>query len=112
VDLPSLIGEVSENYRMALERAGLAFNTTVADNVDFVLTDRARVSQVLDNLLSNAAKYTRSGGVNVRAEVGDGGAPRPGQWVAIRVSDTGRGIPGPNDKRRSSMSSRAWSRSW
>ena len=31
--------------------------------------------------------------VEVRAEAGNGAAPQPGRWVAIRVSDTGPGIP-------------------
>ena len=57
------------------------------------MTDRARVTEVLDNLLSNAVKYTKSGRVIIRAETANGDAPRPGRWIAIRVSDTGSGIP-------------------
>jgi signal transduction histidine kinase len=93
VDLRGLISEVAENYRASLEQGGLTLDTVVADNVEHLETDRARVAQVLDNLLSNAAKYTPSGRVEVRAEAGNGGAPRRGRWVAIRVSDSGRGIP-------------------
>ena len=93
VDVRGLINEVSESYRPALEQAGLKLETAVAGNAEHVVTDGARVTQVLGNLLSNAAKYTSSGGVEVRADAGDGAAPRPGEWVAIRVSDTGRGIP-------------------
>ena len=52
-----------------------------------VLGDPTRLTQALGNVLSNAAKYTERGGriaIAVR---------RDGAEVAIRVSDTGEGIP-------------------
>jgi signal transduction histidine kinase len=52
-----------------------------------VRADREKLQQVLLNLLSNAVKFTRGGG---RVEVSGDAA---GTAVAIRVSDTGRGIP-------------------
>jgi two-component system CheB/CheR fusion protein len=49
--------------------------------------DSVRLTQVLSNLLNNAAKYTEQGGhIWVAAEIQDGG-------VAISVRDTGVGIP-------------------
>lgn len=49
--------------------------------------DRARVSQILENLVSNALKFTPPGGaVAVRVAPVEGGA-------SIEVRDTGRGIP-------------------
>jgi len=52
-----------------------------------VLADRARVVQVLTNLLSNAAKYSpESSPIRIDAK-------REGVHVAISVSDKGRGVP-------------------
>ena len=64
------------------------------DTVPPVVSDPARVRQVLANLLSNAIKYTPAGGrVTVRARTRTDGAPAPGEWIAAEVVDTGRGIP-------------------
>ena len=52
-----------------------------------VVGDRARLAQVVSNLLVNAAKYTPVGGA-IRLTV----APVAGE-VVLRVQDTGRGLP-------------------
>jgi signal transduction histidine kinase len=55
--------------------------------------DRARLAQVLDNLVSNAVKFTPPGGrVAIRARANEG-------RIILEVSDTGIGIPG-SDQRR------------
>jgi PAS domain S-box-containing protein len=51
-----------------------------------VRADPAKVEQILLNLLSNAAKFTREGIIEVRCE-------QQGSMTAIKVSDTGCGIP-------------------
>ena len=53
-----------------------------------VCTDSARVGQVLNNLLSNAAKFTRSGHIKLESSI----AP-DGERLVITVTDTGSGIP-------------------
>ena len=54
----------------------------------YVHADRQRLVQVLLNLLSNAIKYNRPGGtVRLGVAAGD-----DGRW-AVRVEDSGRGIP-------------------
>jgi len=49
-------------------------------------TDRTLIERVLRNLLDNAIKYTEQGSVVL-------GGRRDGAWVALSVTDTGRGIP-------------------
>jgi signal transduction histidine kinase len=57
------------------------------DRVPRLEGDRARLAQVLDNLVSNGLKFTPSGGrVEVRLSAQDGAA-------LLEVQDTGVGIP-------------------
>jgi signal transduction histidine kinase len=52
-----------------------------------MLGDRSRLAQVLDNLISNALKFTpTSGRVSVRVS-------RTGRDAVVEVADTGVGIP-------------------
>ena len=70
-----------------IEKAGVTLAVDLPRTPLWVVGDRVRLSQVLSNLLNNAAKYTEPGGsVSVSAAA-------DGKWVAVRVADTGVGIP-------------------
>ncbi len=71
---------------------GLSLKEDVADDLPKVYADSKRVRQILLNLLSNAAKFTESGGIVLHADVDD-------QVVRVAVEDTGIGIsPEDHDK--------------
>jgi signal transduction histidine kinase len=60
----------------------------VVDDVSEVAGDRARLAQLLDNLISNALKFTPPGGrVDVTLSSTDAGS------TVLEVADTGIGIP-------------------
>jgi signal transduction histidine kinase/CheY-like chemotaxis protein len=61
--------------------------TEVPEELPLLHVDRDRLEQVLLNLLSNAAKFTRQGHVTIRGLATDDG------FVQIDVEDTGTGIP-------------------
>jgi signal transduction histidine kinase len=94
MDVRHLIQEAVEAHRGAALAAGLHLDLKPAPALPVVVTDAGRVRQVLDNLLSNAMKYTPRGGVvTVRAMVRAERRLGRGDRVAVDVCDTGPGIP-------------------
>jgi signal transduction histidine kinase len=86
VDLDSIAAECVETARPLAEEKGVTL-TLATGPVPLVVGDRARLSQLLDNLVSNGIKFTPSGGrVDVRIRGLRGKA-------VIEVRDTGMGIP-------------------
>jgi signal transduction histidine kinase len=86
VDLEAVATESVDAARPLAESKGI---TLALDGcqVSRVAGDRARIGQLMDNLVSNALKFTpEAGRVDVRIRVAD-------RFVEIEVSDTGIGIP-------------------
>lgn len=93
VDIEDAAREIAGQYRAQAEGKGLSFRFEVPAQVPVIHSDADRARQILGNLVSNAVKYTETGGVTVRLAVREGaGAPGPGRWVAVDVIDTGPGI--------------------
>ena len=87
VDLAEIIEEAAGLVRRLAEERALHFHVDIGALPPMVL-DRLRVKQVILNLLSNALKFTESGGtVWIEAGRNDKGG------VVVRVRDTGIGIP-------------------
>lgn len=85
-DLRALIREVAATVRPTAERQDIDLRVAGLDKRTIVQTDGTRVRQILLNLLSNALKFTKSGG-QVDLEL----APVDKGW-AITVTDTGPGV--------------------
>jgi signal transduction histidine kinase len=109
VALPPVVEQTAESFRPVAERKGLRVVTHVADPLADVLSDRWRVQQILNNLVSNAVKFTDAGEVridllsaaglpcDIRAELVFLGGPASGvesssNSIVVAVSDTGIGI--------------------
>jgi signal transduction histidine kinase len=85
VDLAAVASESVEAARPRADAAGVALATDVAE-LPAILGDRDRIGQAVDNLVSNALKFTlRGGSVTVRLRRDDGHA-------LVEVADTGMGI--------------------
>lgn len=95
VNLNELVAQAVEDYRAVAFQAGHEIEAVAPDGAVVAHTDPGRVRQVLDNLVSNAVKYTPAPGrVTIRARtVLDPDAPHSGAWAVVEVADTGPGIP-------------------
>ncbi len=97
VDLGAVTREAVEEFRAAANAKCLYLGVVLPSGDDSLVieSDRARVRQILANLISNAVKYTQpEGSITVWARtVDEGDVPRPGRWVALAVDDNGPGIP-------------------
>ncbi len=87
VDLRSMVGTAIEASRPLIDGAGLELIVRLPETPVIVDADRMRISQVLSNLLNNAAKFTERGGT-VELDMSERGSD-----VEVRVKDTGVGIP-------------------
>ena len=84
-DLAALTGETANSFRIGGHRHHVRLD--IPADLPWVMADRARIAQVLGNLLTNAARYSpESSTISVSAAPGD-------LHVAVSVSDDGRGIP-------------------
>lgn len=87
LDLGHLAGQTLDAFHLPAEARGVELSLELADDLPLVRADRQRVQQVLDNLLSNALRYTPDGGrITVALE-------RENESVQVSVTDTGPGIP-------------------
>jgi two-component system CheB/CheR fusion protein len=86
VELAAVVGQAVEMARVAVASRGHELLVTLPARAVRLEADATRLTQVLFNLLNNAAKYTEPGGRIWLTAAPDGAA------VELRVRDTGVGI--------------------
>jgi PAS domain S-box-containing protein len=87
VDLHAVVAAAVELTQPFIVERGHELTVDPPGEAIRVFGDAERLTQIVGNLLSNAAKYTPAGGrIDVRAQVSEGRA-------LVRVRDTGFGIP-------------------
>ncbi|UCC51888.1 MAG: HAMP domain-containing protein [Anaerolineaceae bacterium] len=84
--LGELISDCLDRFQPVAEKRGIGINATINADVDPARLNATKISRVLDNLLSNALRYTPQGGrVVVTAE-------RRKDGVQVTVEDNGPGF--------------------
>jgi len=89
VNLRDEVAQDISNLESQATARGLSLKMDVPESVPLVRADSMRLRQIITNLLGNALKFTKHGGVTVRVRVLEEGTQR---YVATSVIDTGIGI--------------------
>jgi signal transduction histidine kinase/DNA-binding response OmpR family regulator len=86
--LEVLVRQIVTSLETEVRKKNVTFHTALPDDLPPIVADRERVTQVVENLVVNAIKFTPAGGdVWVEASVS-----RDGREVEITVADNGIGI--------------------
>ncbi len=90
--LTDIIDKTMRNLKELIRSKGLELVYVPPATAPMVNADRGKVEQVLDNLVGNAAKFTKTGTITITTETME-------KFVRIRVTDTGDGISEHNQAR-------------
>ncbi len=96
------VGEIIRLYRQQAEAKGLMLTLEIKPPAAIARAhlDRGALNSILQNLISNAIKFTHVGGITVTVDLGENAShnaadeaiPAPAGWVRVHVEDTGVGI--------------------
>jgi len=89
VNLSSVVSGLIADFTLLANEYGLIIRNEVPPDLPVILADEGKISRVIMNILDNAIKFTPEGG-QVRVDA----ALTPDGLVAVRIADSGPGIPG------------------
>lgn len=86
LNFPDFIGQIVRMFELQASGKGLTFRYELTGNVPrMVRADRKRLTQIIVNILGNAVKFTRHGGIIFRLHYAR-------EMATFEVEDTGSGI--------------------
>jgi signal transduction histidine kinase len=93
-NLKDVISSMVQDYIHQIERQGKKEDTKLVYDDEpkdiFIKADKARISQVISNLLNNAIKFTKEGVISITAAEKKG--DNDDEVILLQVKDTGQGI--------------------
>jgi len=92
-DLYDIGSQATDIITYQVQKKGLEMLLNISYNLPrFIWVDPVRLKQILINLLSNAAKFTATGEIELKIEEIAASSPAPGITLRFSVRDTGIGI--------------------
>jgi signal transduction histidine kinase len=85
VNVPDLVGEVSSVVKPLMDEKNNQFNMSCGDAVKLLNIDAVKFRQILFNLLSNAAKFTENGRIDLQLTLEH-------ECLVVNLNDTGIGM--------------------
>ena len=93
LDPGELIKRLCEDNEDTVKKSGLALQYSVPEKINSLLSSELYIREILQNFISNALKYTKTGLIMIRAKEGSNGS------VVFSVTDTGIGISNTDKKK-------------
>lgn len=90
INLPQFVDQIMERFEMSTKNESITFKHKIPDRDMFVYGDRDKLTQLMDNILSNAVKYSPEGGTITCALKAEK------DRVLVSIKDEGVGIPKEN----------------
>ncbi len=84
-NLSELLEEITSEFRLVSEKAGLDFEFNKNEQEIFIKADKNKIRQIISNIIDNAIKYTPKGSVKISIQ-------KDNHKTIIKVTDTGIGI--------------------
>ncbi len=92
-NLPGMLKDIGDMIAVRADAVDLNFNLALAPTLaSYVKADASKLRQILINLLGNAIKFTKEGGVTLRARSQPVASDSSRITLQIEVEDTGPGI--------------------
>ena len=88
-DIIKVVSELISDYHIQAARKNIKFTFSYPEKPIIINADKIRITEVLDNLLSNSFKFTMKGEIQISLE-------RNQNLLRIEVKDSGVGIPRTN----------------
>jgi len=86
INTEEFLHDIDEEFSPIAKKKGIALGLKIDSDLPRIIADKAKLYEIVDNLLGNAMKFTPRGGrITIRGS-------RAGGMVRIAVADTGVGI--------------------
>ncbi len=85
--IKELFQSIIEEFKITAQEKGLYLKLSIPASLPLVLLDKQKINQVIMNILDNAIKYTKIGGISIVAKEKEGK-----KRILIEIADTGLGM--------------------
>ena len=89
VDIKEELTDIYNNFKGALSLKKIDFNLIFLDDTRFIFTDSGMLKVIIENLVNNAIKFTKTGAITIESGTK---MDMQNKFLFIAVSDTGIGI--------------------
>jgi PAS domain S-box-containing protein len=90
INIKDIINSSTKIYESEIKNKNLYLNKIFKNDNIYCFLDELLLVQIINNLLSNALKFTKIGGITIELDLEKTGID---DWAVIKVIDTGIGIP-------------------